>query len=231
MIHTDFKIPSEHLINGERFDAEMQIVYLHPSRRRTPTVVSLMRARYAGYNVILQLIIDRFQMVFDRHAAQCAARTRRDRKLISQVHKILGGNVKSSVDYNSWADFSTANDAPDKEKESERRLQFGRSFSPHDKMLVPSIYFYGYEGSITEPPCAEFVTWFVSDEPMQMSFGQLEQLKRIQFDYVDPSCKRTSVHFRESNARPVQDTFGRPVWHCTPRDFLPDPPGYVNPAS
>ena len=219
VIHVDFKLPSEHLINGERFDAEMQIFHLHPSRRRTPTVVSMMRASHTGYNSVLQNIIDEFQYVFDDNAAQCAIRTRRDRKLISKMHGILGKNVTSSVDYDSWGDFSTARESP--LNTTARRLQ--GIFTPHHEKLVPSVHFYGYEGSLTEPPCSEFVTWFISDVPMEMSFGQLAQLKRIQFNYVDQNCTKTSVHFRESNARPIQDTFGRPVWRCTPADFVADP--------
>jgi carbonic anhydrase len=225
LIHVDFKIPSEHLLYGERFDAEMQVVHLHPSRRRTPTRVSLMRASHTGYNPVLQIVIDRFQYLFDDHAAQCASRTRHARNLMTETHKLLGEGVVSPIDFESWGDFSTAHDAP--LDHSSRKLQ-NTIFSPHDEMLIPSIYFYGYQGSLTEPPCSEFVTWFVSDVPMQMSFLQLQQLKRIQFDYVDPNCNRTSVHFQGSNARPIQDTFGRAVWHCTPANFVADPPEVLN---
>lgn len=217
VIHVDFKIPSEHLVYGERFDAEMQIFHLHPSRRRTPTVASMMRATQFGYNDVLQDVIDKFQYTFDDHALQCATRMRRERRWLSRVHKLFG-TTSSAVDYDSWAEFSTEADAPN----ATRRLQSGRIFTPHHVKLVPSIYFYAYEGSITEPPCSEFVTWFITDVPMEMSFAQLEQLKRIQFQYVDPHCKKTSIHFQESNARPIQDTFGRAVWHCTPSDFLSD---------
>lgn len=223
LMHVDFKIPSEHLIYGEQFDAEMQVVHLHPTRRRTPTRVSLMRARQGGYNSVLQIVIDRFQFLFDDHAAKCAAKTRRERKLLSKAHRRIGGHVKSAVDYSSWGDFSTLHDAP--LDSNSRRLQ-SAPFSPHHSSLIPSIYFYSYEGSLTEPPCSEFVTWFVCDVPMQISVLQLEQLKRIQFNYVDPNCNKTSIHYASSNARPIQDTLGRPVWRCTPRDFVADPPGY-----
>jgi carbonic anhydrase len=217
VIHVDFKIPSEHLIYGERFDAEMQIFHLHPSRRRTPTVVALMKACTTCHNDYLQDVIDEFQITFDNHTAECATRMRRDRKLMSKAHTRFGKNVESSVDHDTSWKFSTSHEAP---THPQRKLQ--QIFNPHHEKLVPSIHFFGYEGSLTEPPCSEFVTWFITDVPMEISFDQLEQLKRIQFNHVDPHCKKTSIHSKESNARPIQDTFGRPVWRCTPSDFVAD---------
>ena len=113
-------------------------------------------------------------------------------------------------------------DGPDGKNYTQRELQFGGFFNPHDPMLVPSIHFFGYQGSLTEPPCGEFVSWFITDIPMEISFGQLEQMKRLLFTNVSPQCKSTSVHFRQSVARPIQDTFGRPVFRCTEDDFLAD---------
>jgi hypothetical protein len=198
----------------------MQIFHIHPTRRRTPAVVSLMRASRLGYNPVLQGVIDEFQYVFNDDAAQCAQNTRRKRRRLSRVHRLLGGNVTSrGIDYISWAKFSTAREAPSNATRG-RRLE--GIFTPYDEKLVTSFYFYAYNGSLTEPPCSEFVTWFVIDTPMDMSFDQLEQLKRIQFNHVDSNCTRTSVHFEESNARPIQDSWGRPVRRCTSEDFLPD---------
>mmetsp|Transcript_18576 Transcript_18576/g.27553 ORF Transcript_18576/g.27553 Transcript_18576/m.27553 type:complete len:486 (+) Transcript_18576:170-1627(+) len=191
VMHVDFKFPSEHLLYGERFDGEMQIVHLHPTRRRAPIVVSLMKAKRGGFNPLLQNIIDEFQYVFNDHASQCATRRQRRTTTDSLV------NVTA------------------------RNLH--RIFTPHHKLLVPSVHFFGYEGSLTEPPCSELVSWFITDTPMTMSFEQLEQLKRIQFRHVDPHCRKTSVHYEDSNARPIQDTFGRPVWRCTTQDFQRDP--------
>jgi hypothetical protein len=40
---------------------------------------------------------------------------------------------------------------------------------------------------------------------------------------VNDKCQRTSVQYDHSVARPIQDTAGRPVWLCTPDDFVADP--------
>lgn len=230
LMHIDFKVPSEHMIHGQRFDAEMQIFHLHPGRRRTPTVSVVIQATPNGYNFYLQAALDAFEYVYNVHRAQCAAKQRRERQLISEVHDVLGTNGDNSrdpytaTDFNSWADYSTDLDDPDFEEKRahyERLLQYG-IWDPHHQQLVPSIYFYGYEGSITEPPCGEWVSWFVCDTQMIISYAQLEQMKKLIFSHVDGDCNPTSVHYRQSVARPIQDTAGRPVWHCTSSDYLAD---------
>jgi carbonic anhydrase len=109
------------------------------------------------------------------------------------------------------------------QKDNHRRRLAG-IWDPHHESLVPSIYFYGYEGSLTEPPCSEIVSWFVIDEPMTISRNQLEHMKFLLFTNVDETtCQSTSVHHRSSVARPIQDTGSdRQIWHCTPNDYLPD---------
>lgn len=230
VLHVDFKTPSEHTINDKRFDGEMQIYHLHPSRRRLPAV-SVMINSTDTYNWQLQAILDQFQAVYDEHKALCATKTRRERKLLSWIHNLLGMNVTSKYDdYETWDDFSTLLDDPNYNR-SLRELQT-RYWHPHHPELVPSIYFFGYEGSLTEPPCSEMVSWFVTDTPMVANRRQVEQLKRLIFTHVSPDCEKTSVHHAgEGVARPIQDSFRRPVWQCTILDFPADVDREVVPTS
>lgn len=229
LMHIDFKVPSEHMIEGVRYDAEMQIFHLHPSRRRTPTVSVVIQATPNGYNYYLQAALDAFEYTYNVHRAQCAAKNRKNRQLVTDVHQVLGNKDEEqanpdATDYSTWADYSTDLDDPDYEKNQalhERELQYG-VWDPHHPSLVPSIYFYGYEGSLTEPPCGEWVSWFVCDTQMIISTSQLEQMKKLIFTHIDGDCNPTSVHYRQSVARPIQETGGRRVWHCTQDDFLPD---------
>ena len=109
------------------------------------------------------------------------------------------------------------------DKDNHRR-RLAAVWNPHHESLVPSIYFYGYEGSLTEPPCSEIVSWFVIDKPMMISRTQLEHMKFLLFTNVDrTTCESTSVHYKGSVARPIQETgANRQIWHCTPNEFLPD---------
>ena len=225
-VHVDFKIPSEHTIKGVRYDAEMQIFHLHARRRRMPTQATMIRATVDGYNWYFEGALKAFEYTYRRDLALCAASQRRERQLLAEAHGNLGDPIaNSTIDYDTWADFSTDMEAPDYEEYSrqmERMLEGGR-WDPHHEMLVPSIYFYRYEGSITEPPCGEWVSWFITDEPMIISTDQLERMKNVLFNHVDYACRRTSVQYGHSVARPLQDLAGRSVYRCTSADYGPDP--------
>jgi carbonic anhydrase len=242
-MHIDIKIPSEHTINGERFDAEMQAFYLHVLRKRMPTQSVMIRAIDGGFNYYFQEAIDAFDAVYRQNQARCAIHQRRERRQLLSFERKLGvaaaaaaaaaaatadSSVKGTVGGGhaaSWADFSTDLDNPDYEdmqRDAQRRLQM-TVWDPQHEKLVPTLYFYRYDGSLTEPPCGEWVSWFIADKPMIISLEQLERLKTILFLNVNDKCQRTSVQYDHSVARPIQDTAGRPVWLCTPDDFVADP--------
>jgi carbonic anhydrase len=229
-MHIDIKVPSEHLINGERFDAEMQMFFLHTLRKRMPTKSVMIRAVDGGFNYYFQEAIDAFDAVFRHNQARCAVRQRRERRQLLALEQQLGvgaitTHTKSGI-HKGWAEFSTEMDNPNYvhvQSEAQRKLQVSGGWDPHHEMLIPSIYFYRYEGSLTEPPCGEWVSWFIADKPMIISLEQLERLKTILFLNVDENCRRTSVQWGHSVARPIQDTAGRDVWQCTSDDFKADP--------
>jgi carbonic anhydrase len=224
-MHVDVKVPSEHLIHGERFDAEMQVFHLHAESKRMPTVTVMIRAVENGYNYYFQELIDAFDVTFRQNQARCVARQRHERRRLHTrtLEQSIGYNhsdPSENITTTALIDFS--NEA-NSDKDHQRKLQNDDIWDPLHVMLVPTIHFYRYDGSITEPPCGEWVSWFVADTPMIISLEQLERLKTIMFLNVDENCHRTSVQFGHSVARPVQETAGRPVWQCTEQNFGPDP--------
>ena len=255
-MHVDFKVPSEHLLNGVRYDAELQVFHLHKNRRRMPSTATLIRATADGFNWYFDEVLQAFQFEFHRDALLCASKQRRERKLVQDFYQqVLVGTETSTgtnntnnrprtTDYTSWAHYSIESDEPGyydnvnnnnnnqtssgrgggslRGAASHRELQTG-VWDPHHPMVQPSVYFYRYEGSLTEPPCSEWVSWFVTDVPMTIGLEQLEQLKNILFNHIDHNCRRTSVHYQHSVARPIQETMNRPVTLCTSLDFAPDP--------
>jgi hypothetical protein len=67
-------------------------------------------------------------------------------------------------------------------------------------MLI-AIHFYRYEDR-SRPPCGELCPDFITNDITSrvISKKQLEDSKRPV--HSDPGCKRTSVHFNQSVARP-----------------------------
>jgi hypothetical protein len=202
----------------------MQIFNLHVDRRRTPVQGALIQATQDGFNYYFEEALKAFEGQYNYDYQMC--QNKRRREAAARQRRRLGPE-KLAVGLDGAATDASAvsetNEAPE-EREADRDLQIG-VWDPSHPMLVPSIYFWRYDGSLTEPPCGEFVSWFICDVPMTISTAQLERMKKVLFNHVDPDCRPTSTQFDHSVARPIQDRGGRPVWRCKPSDFGPDPPG------
>lgn len=152
MIHVDFKVPAEHTLRGETFDAEMQIFHLHYDNKRIAIQSVLIRAEKNKYNDYLQEALKAFQKQYDENMSACGRRMRARRQLMTDFYLRMGANVTTPlVDYTTWADFSVHSDFIDFEQ-YHRDLKFeGGPWDPHHWDLIPTIHFYRYEGSLTEP--------------------------------------------------------------------------------
>ena len=211
-LHTDIKIPSEHWIKGKQFVAEYQLYHLHRERDRAP-VISVMIDLHPNDepNLHLQKALDEWQKVFDDDERECEDRSER-------ANRRLGGQTNSSAYMSSPLSYRR-NAQEDTTKDREKKV-----WDPYHRDLMPSIHFYGYSGSLTEPPCTEFCEWRVLDKPMFISSTQLLQMKLLLFNHVDKKCRLTSTHHGGSVARPIQSTRSsrRSVYQCTCRDYLAD---------
>jgi Eukaryotic-type carbonic anhydrase len=205
----------------------------------------MIRAQLDGFNFYMQDAINAFQIVYDQNQADCAyfratgqVATRNETSALSTpsaspTSASLGRATVPPRELRSEDDelrneddgfmdsFNGTEAANDNWNRDLQEVRF--EWNPYHVLLIPSIYFFRYDGSITEPPCAEMVSWFVSDKPMIVSFEQLQQLRNIQFTHVDATCHLTSVDFEGSVARPIQPTNDRTVWRCTEENFLADP--------
>jgi len=232
VVHIDLKIPSEHTIMGERFEAEFIINHVHPDRKRVAALTTLIRAQPDGYNYYFQEALNAFQEQYDDNRKACRRRKMEERvgnsttPAMDEPSAAFSSptptaapilSMAPSVGWNDYSDFNIS--AAGRKSGTFKR---GSVWDPYHPMLIPTIHFWHYEGSITEPPCFEGVSWWVSDKPMVIGWEQLQQMKRILFTNVDSQCRLTSVHSGHSVARPIQKSNGRDVYICTPDDFGPD---------
>ena len=184
-------------------------------------------------NKHLQEAINEWQKVYDQNKARCVPR---QLSHINETQRLLNDDIiKIGVDAKdrpneTWQiglkDFGTAFDkfliANETVKhEDERRLR-KRAWDPFHSSLHPSIYHWGYWGSLTEPPCSTFVAWRVLTKPAYISKSQLAQMRNILFTNRNEKCEYTSVHYKGSVARPTQPSRDRLLYKCSSSDYVSD---------
>ena len=232
--HIDFKIPSEHWLRGEIFDGELQVYHIHAKNGRMVALSTLVRAMEQGHNQHFQLALDAFQIQYDKNQAAC----NKNRNSGSNGITSLVSNATNTTTWNILSNTSNTTNwttpLNSTAKVGVRNKSYNRrdlhnipgAWSPYHPDIMTTIYYYRYEGSMTEPPCSEIVTWFINDTPMNISLAQLEQWKTIQFTNIDAqTCTSTSVHSERSVARPIKrpQPRDRIVSRCTIADYGPDP--------
>jgi hypothetical protein len=212
MHHFDIKYPSEHTIKGESFDAEIQMFHVHFHRGRFSNIGVLVRATGNGFNQEFQFILDEFQKVYDHNAEECEMH--KERKLRGTDKESL----ESGRQENGGSPSTFQHDRNLTLIDQIHRIKF----NPYSDAFMTTMFFYRYDGSITEPPCKD-ITWWVMKDPMYISFEQLNQLRNIMFTHVDRNCRKTSVHNEEQSvARPVQALGDRVMEFCQEGDFISD---------
>ncbi|KAF2368387.1 Alpha carbonic anhydrase [Trinorchestia longiramus] len=73
-------------------------------------------------------------------------------------------------------------------------------------LLPPTDHYFTYEGSLTQPPCHETVTWLVLNKPIYATKTQLRTLRKLhQGTMRSPKAKMVN------NFRPVQLLYHRPL--------------------
>jgi len=94
---------------------------------------------------------------------------------------------------------------------------------PHDVLRQPfkNQYYYGYKGSLTVPPCSDFVLWYIVDNPMDISPSQLRRLRDLIKDYINDDCEKGTYADENGNVnRPLQTKHKHSIFHCDESDYI-----------
>lgn len=227
LLNFDIKFPGEHWIEGESFDAEIQMLHTHLDSPRISAIGQPIRATADGFNADFQDILDQFEIAYQRDLAACNAKnTTTRRRAASTVNRDVAKEEKSHTEVEGQSSHLRS-----RSPSLQRKLQFSNQqfsnqtydFNPYSEALMPTVYFFRYDGTYTDPPCV-YLTWWVMSSPTIISFAQLSQAKRLLFTHVNGNCEMTSVHNAEQSvARPLQvQADDQYVMKCTEEEFVAD---------
>lgn len=205
MLNIDIKFPSEHTLCGRVYDGEMQYYFFHPVRKALIGIAWLIDAREVNAtNNHMQLLIDQFQQIYDSNESGC-------------LYNETVQNVTVDLNETDQNDTIAGNDTDG----TARNLKKPKPWDPFHVDIQKTIHFWGYSGSLTEPPCTDSVLWRVMDVPVKISYEQLYQMQNILFNNRNnETCAYTSNHFNGRVARPVSNNLR--YYKCTRDDYVSD---------
>ena len=199
VLFMDVKIPSEHKIYGKQFAGEVQIG--HRFGNRVIIISFMLDYEEDTHNNQFQQFIYEWEEVNAKNVIDCY------NELVSDVEKAFYNRTHPILDDYRMADIWGF--------ESKTRS----NFDLFD--MLPTVYYFGYDGSYTSPPCTERVHWRVMDLPMQISHEQFTALQSLFLDQVNKDCETDNkVAFHGGVNRPIQENIND-VWHCNTNFWKP----------
>ncbi|EJK61248.1 hypothetical protein THAOC_18301 [Thalassiosira oceanica] len=194
LLNIDISFPSEHTVCGKRFAGEMRYYFYHPMKLVFVAIAFLLETSdEAPANGHMQLLIDEFRYLHERHDKLCQ--------------------------WSATERKGSTNVTADEAAEPVRRLR-KNAWNPFHPDIQKTVHFWGYTGSLTEPPCSGWsVLWRIMDVPVVLSKEQIGQMRTVLFTNRDPkTCLFTSVHSSDAVARPIQ----RPIryYKCRRQDYV-----------
>ena len=205
--HMEVAVPGLHKLTEEdgsvkKYDAEYIIYYPWANKGRIVAISVLIDAvSGAQDNVMFQQLIDGWSDV-----TSCSHSFRMD----LQRDRRLQGEVEDRDEFEvDILNHST----------QQRKLQLC-DFDIFHKSLVPSIYYYSYFGTLSEPPCTSNVNWKVIEKPMIISASQLQQMNAL---LSQGPCKDDEfAQDLKGRGRKTQTDAGRAIEKCNTRNYWLD---------
>lgn len=213
LVHTDIKVPSEHMQDGKRYDAEVQLAHIYSKRKEDKLIGKVSIFLEAGNATdrygFLQLYLNRWRSEEKLIRQSCQ---RRRLGLFSDDENNGPRKLLRSTNQTDTFQPDENDGAFEPTDLQERRL---RRFHAYDWLKqVETEYYFRYEGSQGVPPCQEVVHWRVMKDPIKVAPRQIELLEKLTKRRIDPvTCERDTAARKRmdgsgkvDNTRPIQLT-------------------------
>lgn len=223
LLNIDIKFPSEHTICGRRYDGEMQYYFFHPVKRSLLVVTWLLEAPREDnpINEHMQLLIDSFQEVYNANEAICLEKNLVESTTLNEASSVIRGSAEALTNATNYTASEENNLFQRNRKLAKNNEKKGGIWDPFHEDIQKTIHFWGYTGSLTEPPCTGNTLWRIMDVPVQITVEQLTQMQNILFNNRDSqTCAFASNHYKGSVARPIAETTH--YYKCTRSDYVSD---------
>lgn len=207
VVYAEVKMPSEHYLFGKQYVGEFHIAHYWDQGRGRYVMVSIMMDDGDNkHHRQLEEFIREWEDALWEIKHECVRRIKKDlppykrqysRRSSSEMKKIWGRSKKKG-EKGDWDMYA----------------------------FLTTVWYCGYRGSLTVPPCSERVDWRILDLPMQISRNQSYRMKKLLLDQVDPkTCRRSTRAYRGGVNRPLQDDNNNDrAWCCDSGDWKPDDP-------
>lgn len=214
LLNIDIKLPSEHTVCGRRFDGEMQYYFFHPVKQSLVVVSWLLDASVGNpTNEHMQLLINEFQASYDGNEEACFQKS---------LNESAPDGGASNASHNHAGDNDPLQTGTRQLAKNDQNKKGGGIWDPFHRSIQRTIHFWGYTGSLTEPPCAGSTLWRIMDVPVPIGVEQLTQMQSILFNNRgNETCRYTSNHYKGSVARPAASN-DVSYYKCTRSDYVSD---------
>jgi len=235
MVYMEIKVPAEHLVPSEsgsgykRYDGELVLAHrgtgLHEGEIAYLSIL-LEGDKKSRNHTELQKYLKEWKKYLSAKYTDCrvsfdedTCELRKSRK--HEKHRNLL-TFKESDDDTFDGDAAHLHYAPSNQTTTERYLRrHGDRIRPYSiiRKLSKEGYYYGYDGSLTHPPCNGDVSWRIIRKPLKIAQKQMDLINKLIAGHINEDCELgTFGKWQNSDSCFVDVT--RPVQYTTKEHHL-----------
>jgi len=203
LLHVDVKIRSEHYLNGQQYPGEFQMYFHFP--KSADEFKQHTEDQLVALSIFMDFHDDDSNEEENKELEQFIKRWEEElwSKQNECKRRIDPTIPEYAPTYYTVYTKKETNDIWDLPKVVNANSTLRTDFNIW--RFMPTGYYCGYKGSLTEPPCTDKVTWRILDLPMKISKAQYKRMQSILTNRLDDTtCEITTASYNGTVNRPLQ---------------------------